>query len=224
MAFWLSSPITDPGMLAITGVTLGWPFAAAKTVAAFAIGLFGGFATLSLTRSGRMAAPVRNSGYIARIAVNSCGCGVTHSLNLRFWDERERVAQFWQSARDSGRLMLVWLSAAFVAEYFMKLYLPDELVASIVGDDRPWAVPLAAIAGAPIYLDGYAALPLIRGLMDAGMRPDAALAFLVTGGITSAWAAIPVFALVRLPVFAFYILLAVAGSVLAGWLSGFYLL
>jgi uncharacterized protein involved in cysteine biosynthesis len=56
------------------------------------------------------------------------------------------------------------------------------------------------------------------------MRPDAAMTFLVAGGITSAWAAIPVFALVRLPVFAAYLALAVISSMLAGWASGWFLL
>ena len=120
--------------------------------------------------------------------------------------------------------MIVWLTIAFIAEFFFKLYIPDGLIASIVGRNSAWAVPLAAIIGAPIYLDGYAALPLIRGLIDAGMRPDAAMAFLVAGGITSAWAAIPVFALVRLPVFAAYLVLAVISSMLAGWASGLFLL
>ena len=75
----------------------------------------------------------------------------------------------------------------------------------------------------PIYLDGYAALPLIRGLIDSGMRPDAAMAFLIAGGITSAWAAIPVFALVRFPVFVVYLAMAISGSMLAGWGFGFFL-
>ena len=32
-----------------------------------------------------------------------------------------------------------------------------------------FAIPLAALIGAPIYLDGYAALPLVRGLIDSGI-------------------------------------------------------
>ncbi|HMB48036.1 MAG TPA: permease [Afifellaceae bacterium] len=219
MAFWLSSPITDPGMLAVTGATLGWPFALAKTASAFGIGLFGGFSTLLLTRLGCFHDPVRSSGILARVSERACGQAGDDELKWRFWTDSGRVAVFRDTALETGRLMILWLCVAFVAEFFMKRYLPDEFVIALVGHDRSWAVPLAAIVGAPIYLDGYAALPLVRGLIDAGMRPDAALAFLVAGGITSAWAAIPVFALVRLPVFGFYIALAVAGSVFAGWAS-----
>jgi hypothetical protein len=104
-----------------------------------------------------------------------------------------------------------------VAEYFLKLYLPGDSLSAFVGGDNPLAVPIAAIVGAPLYLDGYAALPFVRGLMDRGMADGAAMAFLIAGGITSAWTAVPVFALFRLPVFLAYIILAVLGSILAGW-------
>ena len=113
--------------------------------------------------------------------------------------------------------MTLWLSVAFVAEYFLKLYLPADSLTGFVGQDSPLAVPIAAMIGAPLYLDGNAALPLVRGLMDRGMAEGAAMAFLISGGIVSAWTAIPVFALVRLPVFLAYVVMAVVGSILSGW-------
>ena len=223
MAFWLSSPITDPGMLAITAATLGWPFAATKAVAAFGIGVFGGLITWMLVRSGFLSMPAKDRGVVYRIAGSVCASPAVSSVKWQFWQDRERVRAFRETAYETGRLMLMWLFAAFIAEFLMKLYLPDQLVASIVGQNNIWAVPLAATVGAPIYLDGYAALPLIRGLVDSGMRPDAAMAFLIAGGITSAWAAIPVFALVRLSVFFLYLCLALASAMLAGFISGFVL-
>ena len=223
MAFWLSSPVTDPGMLAVTAATLGWPFALAKTVGAFAIGCAGGLATYALVRGGLFADPVRPGGFAASAAANACSCDDDGTIRWRFWNEASRRNQFRSTFLSNGRLMLIWLTLAFLAEYAMKLALPEAWVAGLVGGaDNRWAVPLAVLVGAPIYLDGYAALPLVRGLLDAGMRPDAALAFLVAGGITSAWAAIPVFALVRLPVFLTYLALAVTGSLFVGWGFGLF--
>ena len=120
-----------------------------------------------------------------------------------------------------AKLVVLMLGLAFVAEYFLKLYLPEEALASIVGRDNPLAIPIAALVGAPLYLDGFAALPFVRGLMDRGMAEGAAMAFLIAGGIISAWTAIPVFALFRLPVFLAYVAMAVTGSMLAGWAYAF---
>ncbi|MCZ6709881.1 MAG: permease [Gammaproteobacteria bacterium] len=216
MAFLLSSPVTDPGMLAITAGTLGWSFAVGKMLAAFGIGILGGGAVLLLVRSGYFAHPVKDESGLSRLA-NGSGCPDSQDLNWRFWQDANRRGVFRRTVVDTGRLVLTWLTIAFLAEYFLRAYLPPELLVGYVGRDNAWAVPLAAIIGAPIYLDGYAALPLIRGLMEKGMADGAAMAFLIAGGVTSAWAAIPVFALVRTPVFIFYILMAVIGSMLAGW-------
>ncbi len=222
MAFWLSSPVTDPGMLAVTAATLGVEFAIGKTVAAFGIGLAGGLVVLALTRAGYLLNPAKDRA--AALAGSDCACDDGgDGFAPRFWREPARRALFWNRALATGRLMAVWLFAAFVAEFFLKRYVPDAWVASLVGGDSLLAVPIATVVGAPIYLDGYAALPLVRGLIDAGMGSGAALAFLVAGGIVSAWAVIPVCALVRLPVFALYILLAVLGSALAGWSFGLFL-
>jgi len=213
MAFWLSSPVTDPGMLAITAATLGLPFAIAKTLAAFGIGLFGGAVTYAVVRAGGLADPVKPGG----IAANSCGCDTVATLRWRFWIDPARRKAFRSRAVSAVRLMVPWLAAAFVGEFFLKTYLPADFVSTAVGGDNVWSVPLATTVGAPIYLDGYAALPLVRGLIDSGMGTSAALSFLIAGGIVSAWAIVPVIALVRLPVVVFYVSLAWLGAMLAGW-------
>ena len=56
----------------------------------------------------------------------------------------------------------------------------------------------------------------ISGLVDNGMDPGAAMAFLIAGGVSSFPAAIAVFALVRLPVFLTYLVLAFTGAVVSG--------
>ena len=64
--------------------------------------------------------------------------------------------------------------------------------------------------------DGFAAIPLMSGLMELGMAPGAAMAFMVAGGVSCIPAAIAVFALVRLPVFFWYLGIALVGSLAAG--------
>ena len=225
MAFWLSSPITDPAMLSLTGATLGWSFAIAKTLGAALAGLFGGLITLKLCQLGFMSDPMKQTHLNStnKKQCNASGCHSDSPVLWRFWQEPSRVKVFFNTLMTTGKLMLIWLSLAFIAEYYINQFVPLDWLPSLFGADNVWAVPLAALIGAPIYLDGYAALPLIRSLMDAGMRPDAALTFLVAGGITSAWAAIPVFALVKKEVFFLYLVLAISASILVGLTLGNFL-
>ncbi len=220
MAFWLASPITGPGMLAITAATLGLPFAIGKTLAAVACGLLGGGAALAAVKLGWFRNPDRPNRLTQSLG---CGCSAPKSLRWRFWQEAERRRSFRTAAVESSKLVLFWLLLAFAAEYVLKSELPQGWLIPLVGTDAWYSLPLAALVGMPIYLDGYAALPLIRGLIESGMRPDAAMTFLIAGGITSAWAAIPVYSLVRLPVFLFYLVLAFLAALLSGWGFGLFL-
>ena len=117
MAFWLSSPVTDPAMLAVTAGTLGLPFAIGKTVSAFGAGIFGGIVVWLLTRAGRLADPARMD--VARqLSGSGCGCAASESLLWKFWTEKERLQVFRGTSLANGKLMVCWLLFAFGAEYY----------------------------------------------------------------------------------------------------------
>ena len=59
------------------------------------------------------------------------------------------------------------------------------------------ALPLAVIAGAPAYLNGFAAIPLVRSLINLGMPASIRLAFMLLGSVTSILAAIAIFSLAK---------------------------
>lgn len=215
MAFWLSSPITDPAMLATTAATLGFAFAIGKTVAAFCLGLFGGTVTAALSGSTSGQATLRSGGLAASL-VTSCGCG-PRTFEPRVWQDRDRRLAVARQAFATTRLILICLIPAFFAEYALNAALTPGALAAYVGEDTWWAIPAAVFVGAPAYIDGYAALPLTRGLIDNGMAPGAAMAFLVSGGVVSIWGALAIFPVLRLRPFLLYLGLAVTGSLLAGY-------
>ena len=209
MAFLLSSAVTDPSLFAITMTTLGWSFAVGKTLAALGIGLVGGGVTFALVRGGWFAQPMRQFSLLQSVlATSQCTESAQTDVRWRFWQESRRLAVFRRTCWGMVKLVLMFLGAAFFAEYFLKLYLPAGALTDVVGQDSSFAIPIAAMVAAPLYLDGYAALPLVRGLLEHGMADGAAMAFLISGGIVSLWTALPVFALVRLPVFLGYVVMA----------------
>ncbi|MCY4291263.1 MAG: permease [Roseovarius sp.] len=215
MAFWLSSPLMDPAMFLITSGTLGWGFAVAKTAAAVALGLFGGFATKLFFRTVVFAQPLRE-----KPQAGVC-CGARKPYQGKpvwgFWAERERVGTFRENAIDNGLFLLKWLALAYVIEAVMIRYIPAETIATILGGDGLGPILLGALVGMPAYLNGYAAVPLIDGLLEQGMAQGAAMSFIIAGGVSSIPAAIAVWALVKPRVFAAYIGLAIIGAVFAGF-------
>lgn len=214
MAFWLSSPVMDPSMFVLTTATLGADFAIGKTIAAVGIGLMGGYVTWALVAKGMITNPLRDG-------VGNGGCGATavnnpKAVEWKFWSEEPRRKAFREGTLSNTFFLGKWLTIAFFLESIMLAYVPADLVAQALGAGNDWAIPTAVLIGVPAYLNGYAALPLVSGLIDMGVSPGAGMAFLVAGGITSIPAAIAVFALVKKPVFALYIGLALTGGMLSG--------
>ena len=215
MAFWIASPLMDPEMFILMWVQLGLGFTVAKTVAALALGLAAGFATMAAERAGLFAVPLRALSTCG----SNCGSGGLAPVELRwaFWRAPGRRAEFATEARTVGLFLAKWLLLAFTIESLMVRWLPPEMIVSHLGGENVYAIPLAVAIGVPAYLNGFAAVPLIGELMSMGMAPGAALAFLVAGGVTSLPAAMAVFALVRAPVFLWYLAVSLTGSLAIGF-------
>jgi len=179
MAFWLSSPVTDPSMFLITAGIIGVPFAVAKTVSAFGIGLIAGAVT-------GMLPGYRGAGY-----------ALMRPEVLEQYECEEDEARFWPAVWGSARPIMQWLALALVLEVFLQRLVPHEWVVSFFGSGTGASIPLAVFVGAPMYLDGYAALPLVRGLLEMGMSFGAALALMISGAAVSLYAAAAVISIFR---------------------------
>ncbi|MEM9144617.1 MAG: permease [Pseudomonadota bacterium] len=218
MAFWLSSPLMDPPQFFITAGALGFEFAIAKTIFAVVLGLGGGFVVKALVQSGAFANPLR--------AQKSCGscCGTGKAMRQRpvwkFWEEAPRRQAFAEAAGENALFLTKWLSLAYLLEALLVHYVPASMIASVVGGDGVMPVVIGALVGAPAYLNGYAAPPLIAGLMETGMSAGAAMAFMLAGAVSSVPAMAAVFALVRREVFATYLMLGIGGAILCGLVFG----
>lgn len=220
MAFWLASPLMDPSKFILATGTLGFDFALALTFAAVGLGLMGGFATRMVMARGAFAAPLRDG-------VGDGGCGGSavrseKSVQWAMWTEPARRQLFVKESAATTLFLLKWLTLAFLLESLMIAFIPADSIATFLGADSAWAIPLAVITGVPAYLNGFAALPLIQGLIEMGVMPGAGMAFLVAGAVTSIPAAVAVFALVKKPLFLWYLALSLGGALAAGLLFQLY--
>jgi uncharacterized membrane protein YraQ (UPF0718 family) len=213
MAFWLSSPLIDPGSLLITAAALDWPFAIGKATAAVGLGLFGGFATMAIARTGLLANVAKPR------PKQGCGCGAnpaTGRPHWKIWTEPARRTAFRTEGWENLVFLVKWLVLAYVLEALLIAYMPADLIASVVGGEGVGTIALSALVGMPAYLNSYVAPALLAGLMEQGMSAGAAMAFMVAGAVSSIPAMAAIWALVKPRVFALYLGLGVIGAVLAG--------
>ena len=216
MAFWLASPLMDPAMFLVTAGTLGLPFAIGKTVAAVGLGLLGGATVYLFKASPVFADPLKAT------PAKTCGscCGSSKPFRgkpvWRFWQAPERRETFRKAVVENALFLGKWLLIAYMFEALMLAWVPAEAIAGVLGGEGLTPIVLGALVGAPAYLNGYAAVPLVHALLQQGMAPGAAMSFVLAGGVSCIPAAIAVWALVKPRVFAAYGAIAITGSVLAG--------
>ena len=224
MAFCLASPLMDPSMFLLMVPVFGMEFTLAKLIFAILIAISAGLSLHYFRDRSWLSDPLRT------LNTNCCAssCGSTSKIENKlivwhFWKDKTRSRIFWKEGFSSGWFLLRWLTLAFLIESLMKAYIPAETIGSWLGADAWWAIPSSVILGVPAYLNGYAAIPTLNGLMELGMLPGAVMGFIIAGGISSIPAAMAVYALVKRPIFSVYIAWGLAGSLTSAYLFQVYL-
>lgn len=172
-------------------------------------------ATLVTTSdTGAVCEPVERIG---RSAVEPGSCGSSKGSSCRvepasFW--HRLVSETWDATWTVVKFMLL----AFLLSALIKLYVPSEWVAGMLGHQNPWAILSAALLGVPAYTSNLTALPMLSGLLAQGMSSSAALAFLISGPTTTLPAMAAVWGLTSRRVFALYVSFSLVGAVALGYL------
>ncbi len=133
---------------------------------------------------------------------------------------RDNAGRIVGLAREAGLTAInlsLWMLVAFLLEALIARYFPTEAVAGLLGKEVPWAIPLAAAIGIPLYTTNLTALGIVKGLLGHGMSGGAALSFLIGGAVTTVPAMAAVWGLVKPRVFLSYLGFAIAGALIAGY-------
>ena len=227
MAFWIASPLMDPTQFFLIAGSLGIGFAVAKTLAAVGMGLLGGYGTMALTHTGLFATAgalrmtVQPKSCSSSSQPKSCNSSLRKNANpaepiWRFWEDSERSQIFLTSAATTIWLLVRWLALAFALEGVMTAWLPPAVITQWFGGG-PFAIPLAVLIGLPVYIDGLGAIPFVTGLIQLGMSPPAALAFMLSTTATGFAVLTTLWALVKPKVLALHLAFAIFGALIAGY-------
>ena len=219
MSFWIASPVMDPEMFILTAAGISFDFALAKAGFAIALGLFAGLTIFFTQNFGLLKKILRDN--LATDCDASCSQTEQNGVKFKFWKDGSRIQLFKSEFIQVSLFLGKWLVLAFFIESLMVAYIDPLWVYQYIGGDSLWVVPMAALIGMPSYLNGYAAIPMVGGLMDMGMSQGAAMAFMLTGAVSSIPAAIAVYALVRRQVFIVYLLIGLSGSIMFGYVYQF---
>lgn len=216
MAFWVAAPIMDPEMFILMWPVLGLPLTIGKLIAAILTGMFAGFVAYSLSSRLSFQSPLK-AGLTTPSCCNDDLCTEHSQVNYLFWKDRKQLNVFLKTSTETIWFLLRWLALAFLIEAIIVAYLDHNHVSQWLSHENGViAYPLAALSGLPLYINGYAAIPLVNGMMDLGMSPGVALTFMIAGGASCIPAAIALWGVVNKYVFFAYLSVALVMAVVLG--------
>ncbi|TBW30014.1 permease [Gramella sp. KN1008] len=131
----------------------------------------------------------------------------------------EKVSVWNKVSRETMKATLMvtkFMTLAFIINALIQFYVPQESISNILGGNGLMSIITASLVGIPFYTSNLTALPLIGGLLELGMSEGAALAFLISGPITTLPAMAAVWGIVRKKIFIMYVSFALTGSLIFG--------
>ncbi len=227
VAFMVSSPLTSPSELVLSTGLFGWEFAWIFFLGTVVLGIAAGVIAYFIEKTGWLQGQARMEA-----SDDSCGCddscsiepvalsvgpGTASVAEYQTLRQRLRWPEFRSQLIEIGRRLAFFFLAFTAIGYLVIEAIPTSWLVDYLGGDSLAAVPLAAILGIPAYLNTEASLPLVAGLMDGGMGPGPAMAFLVTGAGTSIGAITGLFIIAKSRVVWLVVGLLFAGSLALGW-------
>jgi uncharacterized protein len=235
VAFMVSSPLTSPAQLVLSGGLFGWPFALTYFLGAAALGLAAGGVTHVVERMGWLKdqARIKPPEPECRCRTTCCSCtssrqqptkasigpGAASKAELPTWPQRLKLKELRSELWTLGRQMLIYFFAFVTVGYALIELVPSSTVSRWLGGDSVLSVVIAALLGIPIYITTDGSLPMIRALMDGGMGPGPAIAFLITGAGTSVGAVGGMLVIARARVVALIVGILVIGAIMLGLLA-----
>ena len=169
MVFLFASPLLNPIIIGLFFVTFGWQVTLFYFAVAMAVSVIAG---VLLEKLG-FEKYVKAQAYEAP-KPSGCGssCGGSQKVESHW-------KQIWQATWKDFKTVLPYLIGGIAIGSVIYGFMPSEYIASVASDNNPWAIPIAAVIGIPLYIRAEAVIPLSAVLVAKGMSLGAVMSLII---------------------------------------------
>ena len=100
------------------------------------------------------------------------------SKNILDWPKRIDVG--YKSVEEIVGKVWTYLVVGIAIGSFVHGYVPENYMASIMGKNALWSVPLAVLIGVPLYSSAAVIIPVVQSLLEKGAALGTVLAFMMS--------------------------------------------
>jgi hypothetical protein len=93
---------------------------------------------------------------------------------------RDRVRYGLDAVRDIVGKVWKWIVLGIAVGALIHGYVPENFLASIMGKEAWWSVPIAVLIGIPMYSNAAGMIPVVQALLGKGAALGTVLAFMMS--------------------------------------------
>ncbi|MEH6454263.1 MAG: permease [Psychromonas sp.] len=211
MVFLFASPLLNPIIIGLFAVTFGLKVTIFYFAIAMGVSVIAGY-TLEKLGFEKYVKPE------AYIEPEEKGCGSScggKKAPVNKW------MKIWNSTWVDFKKVLPYLVGGIALGSMIYGFMPTELIASIASENNPFAIPVAAVIGIPLYIRAEAVIPLSAALAAKGMGLGAVMALIIGSAGASLTEVILLKSLFKNQMIAAFLFVILGMAISAGFLYQF---
>ncbi len=202
-SFLISSPMVDLGSLVLLMSIFGWKVAVIYVLVGLVIAVAGGTLIEKLHLEDQVEEFLRKAKAID-----------VPQEQLRFKDRAKYAAdKVLETAKKVFPYVLIGVAIGAVIHN----WIPEEFIVNILGDNNPFGVIIATIAGVPMYADIFGTIPIAEALLAKGALLGVVLSFMMAVTTLSLPSMIMLRKAVKPKLLGIFIAICTIGIILVGY-------
>lgn len=172
MSFIITSPmINEIAILVLAGI-IGWKITVLYVITGISVGTFGG---IIMQKLGWEKFLQDYLSYLVKNKGGSCCCCVGEKPTIS-----KRITNSFVYTKDLIKKIWFFVLLGIGVGAFLHGYVPQEFFIKYMGSNNLFAVPLAVLAGIPLYADATTIIPIAQVLINKGAAIGTALVFMMS--------------------------------------------
>lgn len=167
-SFLISAPMVNEVALGLLFALVGWKVALTYLAFGLTIAIVSGWVIGRLHLEGWLEEWVRN------VRASDVELPVDQITVI------DRIKAGIEAVRDIVGRVWVWIIVGIAAGAFIHGYVPNDLLASIMGKGAWWSVPAVVLIGIPMYSNAAGVIPVVEALLTKGVALGTVLAFMMS--------------------------------------------
>ena len=202
-SFLISSPMVDLGSLVLLMSIFGWKVAVVYVILGLVIAVAGGTLIEKLHLENQVEEFIRNGRSVD-----------VPQEKLTFMD---RMKYSWKQVVSTAKKVSPYVLIGVGIGAIIHNWIPEEFIVKVLGNNNPFGVILATIAGVPMYADIFGTIPIAEALLAKGALLGVVLSFMMAVTTLSLPSMIMLRKAVKPKLLGIFIAICTAGIIIVGY-------